>query len=71
MRILTYDVDDALILRYGHVIRELLHHYSSAYDWARADIHAEILQSIGLRRGIDEPECEHFNECLYDIVKET
>ena len=70
IKILAYGVDDALIARYGHVIHELSRNYSSSFEWARAELHEEILRSVGLRRGIDETECDAFNECLFDLIKE-
>ena len=70
MRILTYEVNDSLVIRYGRIIRELSCNYSSAFEWARAELHEEILRSVGLRRGIDEIECDAFNECLFDLIKE-
>ena len=70
MRILTYDVDDALILRYGRILMELSRNYSSAFEWARSEVHEEILRSVGLRRGIDEIECDRFNECLFELIKD-
>ena len=70
MRILTYEVDDALIVRYGYIITELTRNYSSAFEGARSELHEEILRSVGLRRGIDEPECDRFNDRLFELIKE-
>lgn len=70
MKIHKYEVEDALILRYAKVIKELLHGFSPIVMRARVELHEEILQSIGLRRGLDEQECDDFNACLSELIEE-
>lgn len=68
MKIHTYEVEDALVLRYAKTIKELLHNYSPIVMRARIELHEEMLQSIGLRRGLDEQECDDFNTCLSEVI---
>jgi hypothetical protein len=72
MKIYKYEVPDALIMKYCRIITALEKKYLSELEYAKAQLHQEILDSVGVgRAGVFKDErlfMKVLNETIIDLT---